>query len=143
MPGWYGSLINAPYGAYFDHGYAKILHTHFLLIFVAKLKIDAIYVFYLESFCDKNLALRKVFVFSDSAPLAGPQNMKNNNPSAFFFLLREIALRTHERNTVCQNRKIVYGEYFQGSCLTHWRNICLVFVNVFVIILGMACLTFL
>ena len=36
-------------------------------VFVANLKIDAIYVFYPESFCDKNLAVRKVFAFSDSA----------------------------------------------------------------------------
>ena len=49
-----------------DHGYAKILQPYFLRIFVANLKIDAIYVFYPESFCDKNLALRKVFAFSDS-----------------------------------------------------------------------------
>ena len=31
------------------------------------MKIDAIYAFYLESSCNKNLAIRKVFVFSDSA----------------------------------------------------------------------------
>ena len=31
------------------------------------LKNDAIYGFYPESFCDKNLAIRKVFAFSDSA----------------------------------------------------------------------------
>ena len=35
--------------------------------FYANLKIDAIYAFYPESFCDKNLAIRKVFNFSDSA----------------------------------------------------------------------------
>ena len=34
--------------------------------FVANLKIDAIYAFYPESFCDKNLAIRKVFAFCDS-----------------------------------------------------------------------------
>ena len=31
------------------------------------LKIDAIYAFYPKSVCDKNLAPRKLFVFSDSA----------------------------------------------------------------------------
>ena len=36
--------------------------------FVANLKIGAIYVLYPESFCDKNLAIRKVFAFCDSAP---------------------------------------------------------------------------
>ena len=34
--------------------------------FVANLKIDAIYALYPESFSDKNLAFRKVFVFCDS-----------------------------------------------------------------------------
>ena len=67
VPGRSGSLINAPYGEYLDHGYAKNLQTHFLCIFVANLKIDAIYTFYPESFCNKNLAIRKVFAFSDSA----------------------------------------------------------------------------
>ena len=42
------------------------MQTHFLRICVANLKIDAIYVFYPESFCDKNLAIRKVFAFCDS-----------------------------------------------------------------------------
>ena len=40
--------------------------AHFLRSFVANLKIDVIYAFYPESFCDKNLAIWKVFVFSDS-----------------------------------------------------------------------------
>ena len=45
----------------------KVLRTHLLRAFVANLKIDAIYAFYPESFCDKNLAIQKVFAFSDSA----------------------------------------------------------------------------
>ena len=45
----------------------KILQAHLLPAFVANLKIDAIYALYPESFCDKNLAVRKVFAFSDSA----------------------------------------------------------------------------
>ena len=40
--------------------------THFSLVFIANLKNDAIYAFYLESFCDNNLAIRKVFAFSNS-----------------------------------------------------------------------------
>ena len=39
------------------------MQTHFLRVFVANLKNDAIYP---ESFCDKNLAIRKVFAFCDS-----------------------------------------------------------------------------
>ena len=46
----------------------KILQAHLLPAFVANSKIDAIYALYLESFCDKNLAIRKVFAFCDSAP---------------------------------------------------------------------------
>jgi len=66
MHGWSGSLINVPYGAYLDHCYAWNLQPHFLRVFVANLKNDAIYGFNPESFCDKNLAIRKVFAFSDS-----------------------------------------------------------------------------
>ena len=44
----------------------KILQNHLLCAFVANLKIDAIYA---ESFFDKNLAIRKVFAFCDSADL--------------------------------------------------------------------------
>ena len=44
----------------------KILQNHLLCAFVANLKIGAIYALYPESFCDKNLAIRKVFAFSDS-----------------------------------------------------------------------------
>ena len=44
----------------------KILQNHLLYAFVANLKIVAIYALYPESFCDKNLAIRKVFAFCDS-----------------------------------------------------------------------------
>ena len=50
----------------------KILQNHLLCAFVANLKIGGIYALYPESFCDKNLAIRKVFAFCDSAPL-GPE----------------------------------------------------------------------
>ena len=41
----------------------KILQAHLLVLraFVANSKIDAIYTLYPESFCDKNLAVQKVF----------------------------------------------------------------------------------
>ena len=45
-----------------DHAYAQNL-----AIFYAHLKIGAIYALYSESFCDKNLAIRKVYAFCDSA----------------------------------------------------------------------------
>ena len=44
----------------------KILQSHLLRAFVANLKIDTIYALYPESFCDKNLAIWKVFAFCDS-----------------------------------------------------------------------------
>ena len=44
----------------------KILQAHLLRAFVANLKFDAIYALYPESLCNKNLAVRKVFAFSDS-----------------------------------------------------------------------------
>ena len=44
------------------------MQTHFLRVFVANLTNDAIYGFYPESFCEKNLAIRKVFAFCKSAP---------------------------------------------------------------------------
>ena len=60
------SIVSTAYGAYLDHAYAKNLANHLLCAFVANLKINAIYALYPESFCDKNLAIRKVFVFCDS-----------------------------------------------------------------------------
>ena len=45
----------------------KILQNHLLCAFVANLKIGAICALYPESFCDKNLAIRKVYAFCDSA----------------------------------------------------------------------------
>ena len=44
----------------------KILQTHLLRAFVVNSKNDAVYALYPENFCDKNPAIRKVFVFSDS-----------------------------------------------------------------------------
>ena len=51
----------------------KILQkqNHLLSAFVANLKMDVIYALYPESFCDKNLAIRKVFAFCDSAYTPG------------------------------------------------------------------------
>ena len=47
-------------------GLSKILQNHLQCAFVEDLKIDAIYALYPESFCDKNLAIRKDFAFCDS-----------------------------------------------------------------------------
>ena len=44
----------------------KILQAHLLRTFVANLKIYTIYALCPEIFCNKNLAIRKVFAFSDS-----------------------------------------------------------------------------
>ena len=52
----------------------KILQTHLLCAFVADMKIDTIYALHPESFCNKNLAIRKVFAFCDSARGVGHTN---------------------------------------------------------------------
>ena len=44
----------------------KILQAHLVRAFVGNLKIYAFYAVYPESVRDKNLAVRKVFAFSDS-----------------------------------------------------------------------------
>ena len=56
----------------------EILQNHHLCAFVANLKIDAIYALYLESFCDKNLAIRKVFAFCDSGKGEGLQGPRGS-----------------------------------------------------------------
>ena len=55
--------VSRPSGKFPDDLMHKILQNHLLCAFVANLKIEALYP---ESFCDKNLAVRKVFAFSDS-----------------------------------------------------------------------------
>ena len=57
-----------PHEACLDHSYLmlKLLQAHLLRPFVANLKTNAIYARYPGSFCDTNLAIQKVFVFSDS-----------------------------------------------------------------------------
>ena len=44
----------------------NILQAHLSRAFVANSMIDGIYALYPESFCNKNLAIWKVFAFSDS-----------------------------------------------------------------------------
>ena len=52
----------------------KILQNHRLCAFVANLKIGALYALYPKSFCDKNLAIWKVFAFCDSVSYIDPQH---------------------------------------------------------------------
>ena len=60
-----------------------ILQNQLLCAFVANLKIDAIYALYPESFCDKNLAIRKVIAFCDcDCLLAPPGALFQNNMKA-------------------------------------------------------------
>ena len=54
----------------------KILQSHLLRAFVVNLKIDTIYALYPESFCDKNLAIWKVFAFCDSACCLGQRSAR-------------------------------------------------------------------
>ena len=48
---------------YIEQIWTMLMHKILQNAFVANLKIDALYP---ESFCDKNLAIRKVFAFCDS-----------------------------------------------------------------------------
>ena len=54
----------------------KILQNHLLCAFVANLKIAALFALYPESFCGKNLAIRKVFAFCDSVGEFGFRGVK-------------------------------------------------------------------
>ena len=74
----------------------KILQNHLLSTFVADLKIDAIYALYPESFCDKNLAIRKVFAFCDSGH--DQQSYKNISSCVNFSLKQCISLQNFSRN---------------------------------------------
>ena len=80
----------------------KILQNHLLCAFVANLKIDALYALYPESFCDKNLAIRKVFAFCDSAKVfmrgALAMSLRAFPVNGVTFLVYEVLL------DLCQNR---------------------------------------
>ena len=52
---------------YIEQIWTMLMHKILQNAFVANLKVDAIYALYPESYCDKNLATRKVFAFCDSA----------------------------------------------------------------------------
>ena len=58
----------------------KILQNHLLCAFVAILNIDALYA---ESFCGKNLAIRKVLAFCDSVEekIYGDVNRLTDQPT--------------------------------------------------------------
>ena len=62
----------------------KILQNHLVCAFVANLKIGWIYALYPESFCDKNLALRKVFAFSDSVYNSAHLRLNNKTNMKLF-----------------------------------------------------------
>ena len=78
-----------------------LLQAHLLRTFVANLKIYTIYALCPESFCDKNLAIRKVFAFSDSADIncllvlgqANSSNRRRNQVGLQFFILLGVLQR--------------------------------------------------
>ena len=65
---------------------------------VAELKIDAIYAHHPESFCDKNLAIRKVFAFSDSDLDMQLIALLNLSVLGFSFVFHDKAKRTQQEN---------------------------------------------
>ena len=77
------------------------------------MKIDAIYALYPESFCGKNLAIRKVFAFSDSAVRA--ENLKAR-------------LKTHSghKSNKCNQSDFssIGADNFRRHLKTHSRDNC-------------------
>ena len=61
----------------------KILQAHLLRAFVANLKFEAIQALNTESFCDPNLAIRKVFAFSDLGVGVRANAVRYQNPATF------------------------------------------------------------
>ena len=86
----------------------KILQNHPLCAFVANLKIGAINAFYPESFCDKNLAIRKVFAFCDSV-LGGQISTSSSRP--FFRLIVSYILQS-------EIKKVYVVPYKQANKMT-------------------------
>ena len=101
----------------------KILQTHLLWAFVANLKIDAIYALYPESFCDPNLAIRKVFAFSDPGGL----ETKQSHFCSWFSSLSVLVKKNYEEKN-CNDYSVTpiakyleSGETFEAnlsSCFT-------------------------
>ena len=79
----------------------EILQNHLLCAFVANLKIDAIYALYPESFCYKNLAIRKVFAFCDSAGDSGDPG----GPGGLIFY---ICLDVETTYVCCPTSEVIY-----------------------------------
>ena len=101
----------------------KMLQTHLLWAFVANLKIDAIYALYPESFCDPNLAIQKVFAFSDPGGL----KTKQSHFCSWFSSLSVLVKKNYEEKN-CNDYSVTpiakyleSGETFEAnlsSCFT-------------------------
>ena len=75
----------------------KILQTHLLRAFVANLKIYAIYAHHPEIFGDINLAVQKVFAFSDYASNA----VSNLGPCPYCPNFSKSMMLVKEELTLC------------------------------------------
>ena len=119
------------------------MQTHFLRVFVANLKNDAIYGFYPESFCDINLAIQKVFAFSDSglpAPspsgaraakqggsladqLMGPANLKPTQPQGILSTTKNFLTLKDIKSTVfAPGPKPACGDGGRDDLMSQIRN---------------------
>ena len=95
----------------------KILQNHLLCAFVANLKIDALYP---ESFCYKNLAIRKILAFCDSEA-DGAQTFEEKYVSCFVF--ESCTSCGSARCTRCRyGREVVKGES-AGNHSSKWPTI--------------------
>ena len=115
----------------------KILQNHLLCAFVANLKIDAIYALYPESFCDKNLAIQKVFPFSDSGDgeIGGLQAIRQRKALTFISdVPSPTAAWNNKMSVVEQLVGTVWMHIFQGppkSTVTHLTKLLIMMASNF------------
>ena len=83
----------------------QIIQNHLLCAFVMNLKIDAIYALYPENFCDKNLAIRKVFAFCDSELSTQPPIATNPHGSIIQRPSALLSYATKSREIIHDQRK--------------------------------------
>ena len=105
----------------------KTLQNHLLCAFAASLKIGVIYTLYPESFCDKNLAIRKVFAFCDSGGVEVLRQKLHYQYQSIFSLVWFTYLRCNRT----RNRKLTFRIYLntdilgiQGSLSLQCSNTC-------------------
>ena len=94
------------------------------------MKIDAIYALYPESFCDKNLAIRKFFAFCDSAQAKQlEENAKAECSSVTLLLMNQILpqtwmLRIYILETDCKRVGIMFRSTADTTTISFLETEC-------------------